>query len=326
MDRRAFVGGVAGGILSLSFAAMAQRGAKIHIGWLLIESIPSNLETFRQALKELGYVEGDNFVIEERYAGTADHFAELAAGLVRLKVDIIVATGTTAVRAAQKATATIPIVFVASDPVGAGLVTSMSHPGGNLTGLENLSGDFDAKKIQLLKDVIPSLVNLAFLNNASGQASPATQEKYWRQSETAARQLGIRLGLRLDVRTIDDIDRSFAAAAKAGAGAMLTPSSSFFHAHKERLVNAAAKSQLPTIYEHRDFVLAGGLMSYGADLREVYRGAAIFVDKILKGAKPADLPVEQPTKVLLVINHKTAKALGLTIPQSLLLRADEVIQ
>jgi putative ABC transport system substrate-binding protein len=250
----------------------------------------------------------------------------VTAELVRLKVDVIVTTGTQASLEAKKATATIPIVFVSSLVVTRGLVASLARPGGNLTGVELTSGDFDAKRVQLLKDAVPGLVNLAGLNDVSGQQGSASTQRYWQQSEVAARQLGIRLGQRLDVRTIDDVDRAFAAAAKASAGAMLTPSSSFFHAYKERVVNAAARSRLPTIYEHGDFVEAGGLMSYGSDLREVFRGAAVLVDKVLKGAKPANLPVEQATRIVLAINIKAAKALGLTIPQSLLLRADEVIQ
>ena len=305
---------------------MAQPKATIRIGWLGFLPIASNLATFRQTLKEFGYVEGENLVIEERYAVRPERYAEITADLVRLKVDVIVTTGTLASLEAKKATATIPIVFVSSLVVLRELVASLSRPGGNLTGVELTSGEFDAKRVQLLKDAIPGLVNLAALNDVSGQQGSGNGQRYWQQSEAAARQLGIQLGQRLDVRTIDDVDGAFAAASKAGAGAMLTPSSSFLHAHKERVVNAAARSRLPTIYEHGDFVEAGGLMSYGPDVRGAYRGAAVYVDKVLKGAKPANLPVELVTRIVLMINLKTAKALGLTIPQSLLLRADEVIQ
>jgi len=326
MNRRIFVRSVAGSVLAVPLAALAQPKAAIRIGWLAFLPIASNLATFRRTMKEFGYVEGENLVIEERYAVRPERYAEVTAELVRLKVDVIVTTGTQASLEAKKATATIPIVFVSSLVVTRGLVASLARPGGNLTGVELTSGDFDAKRVQLLKDAVPGLVNLAGLNDVSGQQGSASTQRYWQQSEVAARQLGIRLGQRLDVRTIDDVDRAFAAAAKASAGAMLTPSSSFFHAYKERVVNAAARSRLPTIYEHGDFVEAGGLMSYGSDLREVFRGAAVLVDKVLKGAKPANLPVEQATRIVLAINIKAAKALGLTIPQSLLLRADEVIQ
>jgi len=326
MDRRTFVGSVAGGLLALPLVAQAQPKAAVRIGWLGFLPIASNLAAFRQTLKEFGYVEGENLVVEQRYAGRAERYAEITADLVRPKVDVIVTTGTLASLEAKKATATIPIVFVSSLVVARELVESLSRPGGNLTGVEITSGEFDAKRVQLLKDAVPGLVNLAVLNDTSGQQGSANQQRYWQQTEAAARQLGIRLGQRLDVRSIDDVDGAFAAAVKAGAGAMLTPSSAFFHAHKDRLVNAAARSRLPTIYEHGDFVEAGGLMSYGPDLREVFRGAAVLVDKLLKGAKPANLPVEQATRIVLVINIKTAKALGLTVPQSLLLRADEVIQ
>ena len=326
MNRRIFVRSVAGSVLAVPLAALAQPKAAIRIGGLAFLPIASNLATFRRTMKEFGYVEGENLVIEERYAVRPERYAEVTAELVRLKVDVIVTTGTQASLEAKKATATIPIVFVSSLVVTRGLVASLARPGGNLTGVELTSGDFDAKRVQLLKDAVPGLVNLAGLNDVSGQQGSASTQRYWQQSEVAARQLGIRLGQRLDVRTIDDVDRAFAAAAKASAGAMLTPSSSFFHAYKERVVNAAARSRLPTIYEHGDFVEAGGLMSYGSDLREVFRGAAVLVDKVLKGAKPANLPVEQATRIVLAINIKAAKALGLTIPQSLLLRADEVIQ
>jgi putative ABC transport system substrate-binding protein len=326
MDRRTFVGGVAGGLLVVPLAALAQARGAVRIGWLAFLPIASNLATFRRTMKEFGYVEGENLAIDERYAGRAERSAEVTAELVRLKVDVIVATGNLASLEARKATATIPIVFVSSLVVSRGLVESLARPGGNLTGVELTSGDFDAKRVQLLKDAVPGLVNLAVLNDTSGQQSSTNQQRYWQQSEAAARQLGIRLGPRLDVRTIDDVDGAFAAAVNAGSGAMLTPSSAFFHAHKERVVNAAARSRLPTIYEHGDFVEAGGLMSYGSDLREVFRGAAVLVDKVLKGAKPATLPVEQATRIVLMINLKTAKTLGHMIPQSLLLRADEVIQ
>jgi putative ABC transport system substrate-binding protein len=326
MDRRTFVGDVAAGLLAVPLAALAQSRGVVKIGWLAFQPITSNLATFRQTLKEFGYVEGENLVIEQRYAGRVERYAEVTAELIRLKVDIIVTTGTLASLEAKKVTAAIPIVFVSSLPVARELVASLSSPGGNLTGMEITSGEFDAKRVQLLKDAVPGLVKLAMLNDTSGQLGSANQQRYWGQSEAAARQVGIQSVQRFDVHTIDEVDGAFATASKAGAGAMLTPSSSFFHANKDRLVNAAASSRLPTIYEHGDFVEAGGLMSYGPDLREVFRGAAVLVDKVLKGAKPATLPVEQVTKVVFVINQKTVKALALTIPQSLLSRADEVIR
>ena len=311
-------------------AAVAQPVPTVRIGWLAPEFKPFALESFRQALKELGWVEGGNLAIEQRYAREVDErYAALVTELVRLKVDVLVTDGTPATSAAQQATATTPIVFVAGNAVERGLVASLGHPGRNLTGLEVMSGDLNPKRIQLLKEAVPGMARLAILEDQSAvqRLGPTSTGvgRNWQGIEAACRELGLQL-TSAEVRKAADLDGAFAHAVRERAGGVLELPSAFFASQIQRIVSQAAKSGLPAIYEHREFVAAGGLMSYGPFHRGIFQRVAVYVDKILKGAKPADLPVEQPTKFELVINLKTAKALGLTIPQSILLRADEVIQ
>jgi ABC-type uncharacterized transport system, periplasmic component len=294
------------------------------------ESRPEALNPFRQALKELGWVEGGNLTIEQRYAhGDADRYRELAADLVRVKADVIVTDGSPATKGAQQATTTIPIVFVSGDPVARGFVANLSRPGGNLTGVAIITGDLIVKRIELLKQAVPGLARLAMLEDHTALRLMPQENRLggnWQSIEGAARQLGIQLTPSREVRKPDDLDGAFALAAKDRAGGVLVLASAFFSSQASRIVSLAAKTRLPAIYEHQGFVERGGLMSYGASHRDTFRRIAGYVDRILKGAKPADLPVEQPTKLDLALNLRTAKTLGLTIPQPLLLRVDQVVQ
>jgi ABC-type uncharacterized transport system substrate-binding protein len=309
-------------ILTGSLLAHAQQPAKVpRIGYLVSRSGPGpNDQAFQQGLRELGYVEGQNIVIERRWAGgNPDRLPDFAADLVRLKVDVIFAGGGT-IGEVKRATGTIPIVFMAEgDPVEAGLVASLARPGGNLTGLTVFADELAGKRLELLKEVIPRIARVAVLRHSTSEVS------HLRTTEAAAPSLRLQLQI-LEVKEPKDFDNAFRAAKKGRADALIQLPSSFLATGRKALVDLAAKSRLPAIWEHSSFADAGGLMSYGPILPELYRQAAGYVDKILKGAKPADLPVEQPTKFELVINLKTAKALGLTIPQSILIRADEVIQ
>ncbi len=280
--------------------AQLQAGKTALIGYLSLRSEPSFLdEAFRQGLRDLGYAEGQNIVIEYRWSDwSPSRVAAFAAELVGLKVDVIVSIGgSVPALAAKKATKTIPIVFLASDPVKAGVVSSLDRPGGNLTGVNILTVELNAKRLELLKDAVSGVTRVAVLANPS---NPATR------------------------RALKDLEE--AAMAKEQAKALLVVSDPMFFAQRERIVDLAAKNRLPGIFEWREFAEAGGLLSYGTNITAMHRRLATYVDRILKGAKPADLPVEQPTKFELVINLKTAKALGLKIPQSLLVRADQVIQ
>ncbi|HEV2056810.1 MAG TPA: ABC transporter substrate-binding protein [Methylomirabilota bacterium] len=283
------------------------------------------LDAFRQGLRELGWVEGQNIVIDYRYAeGRFDRLPDLAAELVRLKVDIIVAQPLPAAAAAKNATETIPIVMISggADPVGLGLIATLARPGGNVTGSSYSAGqEIGGKQLELLKKTVPKVRRVAILSNPANPGHPPMVGEL----NVAARSLGVQLQL-LEVRGPNEFDGAFAAMATERAGALLVLSDGMFNLHRTRLADLAARSRLPAAYGVREFVDAGGLMSYGPSLRDLYRRSAAYVDKILKGAKPADLPVEQPTKFELVINLKTAKALGLTIPPSLLQRADELIQ
>jgi putative ABC transport system substrate-binding protein len=321
---------VALAVLVAPVAAEAQQVPAVRIGWLAPESKPFALDPFRRTLKELGWVEGGNLTIEQRYShGVAERYQELATDLVRLKVDVLVTDGTPATRAAQQATVATPIVFVAANVVEQGFVVSLSHPGRNLTGLAILAGDLNPKRIQLLKEAVPSLARIAILEDQSALLFAPTSIRVggnWQAIEVACRRLGIQLTPVSGVRKADDLDGAFARAARERAGGVLVLPSAFFASQTQHIVSLAARSSLPAIYEHRDFVESGGLMSYGPSHRDIFRRVAAYVDKVLRGSKPADLPVEQPTKVELVINLKTAKALGLTIPQSILIRADEVVQ
>jgi len=280
-------------------------------------------DAFRQGLRELGYLEGQNLVVEYRWAdGDTARLPALAAELVRLQVDVLVTSSNPAVLAARQATSTIPIVFAASsDPVGTGLVASLAHPGGNVTGLSLVTPELSGKRLQLLRETLPRLARVALLWDA-GNVGMADRVK---ETEAAARQLGVTLHVEW-VRDLAGLDRAFTTLAQARLDAFLTTVEPFTGDHRQRIVAFAAQQRLPAMYEERDFVDAGGLMAYGPSLAANYRRAATYVDKILKGTKPSDLPVEQPTKFELVINLKTAKALGLTIPQSILIRADEVIR
>jgi putative ABC transport system substrate-binding protein len=300
------------------------------MGWLgmdLAASDPRFREAFLQGLRDLGYNEGPNLVIEYRDAeGKPERLPALAAGLVALNVDVIVAgAGTLSALAAKQATTTIPIVFpVVGDPVADGLVTSLARPGGNLTGLSAVSTELIGKLLELLKQAVPGVSRVALLLKPDA-APERTMQGYLKESDAAARALGVQLQV-VEAQGPEDFDRAFSDMSEARADALVVLGTPVFQVARQRLVDLAAKSRLPTVFSYRAFVDAGGLMSYGPSFPDMFRRAATYVDKILNGAKPADLPVEQPTKFELVINLKTAKALGLTVPQSLLARADEVIE
>ena len=317
------------GLVLAPLAAEAQQAAKVpRIGWLAVNRAP-NLhlsEAFRQGLRDLGYVEGRNVVIEYRDAeGKFERFPALAAELVALKVDVIVALSTPAALAARQATKTIPVIFVAlGDPVTSGLVTSLARPGGNVTGVSFLSPELVGKRLERLTQAVPGVGRVAVLWQP-GDVPESTAKDLRTEAEVAARALGVRLQV-VEARGPADFDRAFSAMTKAHVDALSVLPSAMLFSERGRLVDLAAKYRLPAVYPWREGADAGGLMSYGPNLPDLYRRAATYVDKILKGAKPADLPVEQPTKFELVINMKTAKALGLTIPQTLLQRADQVIQ
>jgi putative ABC transport system substrate-binding protein len=329
MDRRVFIGTLAGGLLAAPFAAEAQQAAKVaRIGYLTT-NLAANLhlrEAFLEGLRDLGYGEGRNVVIEYRSAeGKLERFPALAAELVALKVDVIVAANTRAALAAKQATRTLPIVFsTAVDPVTSGLVTSLARPGGNVTGLSNLAPELVGKCLELLKQAVPGVSRVAVLWQPGGYGE-RTEKDMLKEADVAARALGVRLQF-VEARGPENFDRAFSDMTRARANALTVLTSVIFVSERRRLVDLAAKNRLPAVYPGREFVDAGGLMAYGSDLADLNRRAATYVDKILKGAKPGDLPVEQPTKFELVINLKTAKALGLTIPPSVLGRADEVIQ
>jgi putative ABC transport system substrate-binding protein len=301
-----------------------QQGRVWRIGILDATSTnPALLEAFRKGLHELGYVEGKNLVIEYRSAdGRLERLAELAIELVRTKVDVIVPRGTNASQAAKNATATIPIVVAAvGSPVETGLVKSLSHPGGNVTGLSSVTADLTAKRLEFIKETVPGARRIGCLINRSNPDAAIGLK----QIEKEGQSRGVQLQL-LDVRKSEDLAPTFEVARKQGVDAIVVIGNSLFQPIRELIVELALKHRLPTIYPAREFVDAGGLMSYSIDYAQLYYRAASFVDKIFKGAKPADMPVEQPTKFELVVNLQAAKALDLTFPQRVLLRADEVIQ
>jgi putative tryptophan/tyrosine transport system substrate-binding protein len=328
IDRRTFLAGTGAVLLAAPRASEAQQAAKIaRIGFLTLNMAlnPQLREAFLRGLRDLGYVEGSNVVIEYRDAeGKPERLPALAAELVALKVDVIVAPPTLAALAAKQATRTLPIVFAVADPVGSGLVTSLARPGGNVTGLSQLAPELVGKCLEQLTQAVPGVSRVAALWQP-GAFGGRTEKDMLKEAEVAARALGVRLQF-VEARGPADIDRAFSDMTRARAGALTVLPSGMFNNERRRLVDLATKNRLPAVYSWREFVDAGGLMSYGVDLADLWRRAATYVDKILKGAKPADLPVEQPTKFELVINLKTAKALGLTIPPSLLQRADEVIR
>jgi putative ABC transport system substrate-binding protein len=315
-----------GGALTAARALRAQQKAMPVIG-VLGSSSPGlaapNLAAFHQGLNETGYVEGQNVAIEYRWAeGRDDRLPALAADLAGRKVDVIAPMGgTPGALAAKGATSTIPIVFVSGDPVGFGLVASLARPGGNLTGVSFLSVELSAKRLELLSELVPQAGVIALLVNPNGLGS----ERMIQDVQEAARAKGVQLHI-LKAASEGEIDAAFATLVQLQAGALVVGADSFFPSRREQLVALAARHAVPAIYEWREFAAAGGLISYGASTTGAYRQLGIYAGKMLKGAKPTDLPVEQPTRFELVINLKTAKTLRLTIPQSILARADEVIE
>ena len=329
MRRRAFLGAVTGSLLAVPLAAGAQQEAKVaRLGFLALNlaANPPLPEAFRQGLRDLGHVEGRNVVIEYRdAAGKYDRFPALAAELVAIKVEIIVVTTAPSALAAQQATSTIPIVFIGiGDPVASRLVASLVRPGGNVTGLSFLATDLVGKRLELLTQAVPGVSPVAVLWQP-GAVPERTDKDMQRETEVTARALGVRPQF-VEARGPVDFDRAFLDMTRVRAGALTVQPSAMFFNERRRLVELASKNRLPAVYTSREFADAGGLMAYGPNVADLYRRAATYVDKILKGAKPADLPVEQPAKFELVINLKTAKGLGLTIPPSLLQRVDEVIE
>jgi len=319
----------AGAILAAPLAAEAQQTTKVaRIGYLGRDIVPAPHlpEAFLQGLRDLGYVEGRSVVVEYRDAeGKSERLPALAAELVALKVDVIVAASIQPALAARQATRTLPIVFATiGDPVSSGLVASLARPGGNVTGLSSLTPELVGKSLELLKQAVPGVSRVAVLWQPGFLGERAERDSLAR-AEVAAQALGVRPQF-VEARNPADFERAFSEMSRARAGGVTVLASSMFLGERRRLVDLAAKNQLPAEYPLREFVDVGGLMSYGANVADLYRRAAAYVDRILKGAKPGDLAIEQPTKFELVINLKTAKALGLAIPQSILLRADEVIQ
>jgi ABC-type uncharacterized transport system substrate-binding protein len=327
MDRRTFVSTAAGALLVKAFPANAQPAKKVPRIGVLVPGAPATAShltaAFTQGMREHGYVDGQNVVVERRFGDNrAERISEIAAELVRLKVDVIVTSSDLGIAAVKQQTQTIPIVMAnSSDPVGTGFVASLARPGGNVTGLTGISSELSAKRLELLKEVVPGLSRVAIVWN------PDLRGAVFEYKETASAARALRLQLQaVEVNRADDFDRAFSALTTGRAEALIVVPSPLAFANRGQITSLAQKHRLPTLYGQREYVDAGGLIAYGSNLADAWRRAATFVDKILKGAKPGELPIEQPTKFELVINLKTAKALGLTIPQSLLLRADEVIQ
>jgi len=314
-------------LLALSASAQAQQPAKLpRIGFLIATSpasIASRLDAFRAGLREFGYFEGKNIIIEYRSAaGEIDRLPDLAAQLIGLKVDIIFSTGPQSTRAAKKATSTIPIIMgFDNDPVGNGFVASLAHPGGNITGLSTLAPEISGKQLELLKEIVPRLTSVA----AFGTSRQPGTTRALKESEVAAGALGLRLQF-IDIPDPKSIEGAFNDARKKRVEAAIVLNSPVFNSKRTQVTNLAIKHRLPAIYWATEFVESGGLMTYGATIIDLYRRSAAYVDKILKGAKPANLPVEQPTKFEFVINLKTAKQIGLTIPPTVLARADKIIR
>ena len=324
MDRRTFVARIAGSLLGVALTVAAQPTKIRRVGFLRTDRPPqAYIDAFEQGLRERGYTPGTNILIEYRFGdGTNADTSRLAREIVNLKVDVIVAGGGRATQVVQHVTTTIPIVMTsASDPVGTGLVASLAHPGGNTTGTSIVSWELFAKRLELLRQVLPNVSRVAVLINRYNPA-PANA---WNDALAAATTLGVTLQ-RIEVQSAADFDEAFATMGKGRAEALIVVQSTIFETSPYRIQQLATNNRIPAIYGLRTSADAGGLMSYGPNVPNLYRQAAVYVDKILRGAKPADLPVEQPTKFELVINMKTAKALGLTMPQALLLRADEVIE
>jgi putative tryptophan/tyrosine transport system substrate-binding protein len=326
MDRRAFVAVVGGSIFAAPLVAEAQQAGKAQIGYLS-GNPPSDtqeaVDAFRVKLRELGYIEEQNLSIEYRYAnGRFERLPELAADLVRLKVDVIFAFSTPGARAAKNATTSIPIVFgVVSDPLAAGLVAALTRPGGNVTGVTPNNPELSAKRVSLLKEAMPAATRMALLTNPDFPATPSMVA----EARRGAQSLGVDLQV-LEVREPAGLSKAFDAMTAGKVNALIVLPAPVFIAERQRIVALTMRSRLPAMFHLRQFVEAGGLVSYGAEYQEMFQQGAVLVGKVLKGAKPADLPVEQPWRYALAINLKTAKALGLTIPQTLLLRADQVIE
>jgi putative ABC transport system substrate-binding protein len=332
MKRREFItllgGAVAwpaallGGAVGWPLCAQAQQEGRTHrVGFLRVGQPPKSfIEGFQRGLREQGLIEGQNIAIEWGLASSVAKLPDMLAELIRHKVDVLLASGTSSVLLTKEAAGTIPVVFVAAvDPVAMGLVPGLARPSGTITGITTVAGELNGKRLELLQQLIPNLSTVAFLVRAD---SPATTE-HMKLAENATRTLGMRLQV-IAVRDQSELERAFSAA--QGAGALLIVDDSVFTAQRTKIAELALKNQLPTVYGHRDMVLAGGLMTYGPDYGDLYRHAAEHVHKILKGVKPSDLPVERPTKFEFILNLKTAKALGLEIPPTLLARADEVIE
>jgi len=325
--RREFIT-LLGGAAVWPLAARAQQMGKVpRIGYLGSSSPslePHFVEAFRQKLRELGHIEGENIAIEYRWAEGQDRrLPELATELVRLQPNVIVTAGTPGALAAMQATKTIPIVMASSgDPVGAGLVTSLARPGGHVTGFTIVGPQIEGKRLELLKEAVPELSRVAVLWNPSYPAAVS----YFNTIENAGRTLRISLDPVAEVRRANELDNAFFAIASARPRALLVVADRFLLAHRKRIVEFAVAKRLPGMFPYREYVEAGGLMSYAPSNIELFRGAATYVDKILKGAKPGDLPVQEPTKLELIVNLKTSKAIGLTVPESFLLRADELIE
>jgi putative tryptophan/tyrosine transport system substrate-binding protein len=329
-DLRLLISGLCALLLALSFPAEAQQPTKIpRVGLIRPERAgdPTGerlVDALRQGLRELGYVEGLNIALEIRwFEGKRDRLPEVASELVRLKVDVIVAGGTSVTRAAKKETSTIPIIMwgVGGDVVAEGLVASLARPGGNITGLTTLSTELSGKRLELLKETVPKASRVAVLSNPD---NPETVSRL-KETEDAAKVFGVTLQS-LKVRTLNEIESAFGATAKERTGALIVLSDALFNAHRTQITDLAIKNRLPTIYASAEFVEVGGLMSYAPNLPDLSRRSAIYVDKILKGTKPADLPVEAPLKFELVINLKAAKQIGLTVPPNVLARADRVVR
>jgi putative ABC transport system substrate-binding protein len=326
--RRRLLVAIGAGVLTTPLASLGQQQSKVaRIGYLAADSMtdnPNRVQAFRDGLHELGYVEGKNLVIEYRWAeGKFERLPGLAGELVRLPVDVIVAVGDQVIFAAKQATSTTPIVMASvGDPVGRGFIVSLARPGGNITGVSNFATTLMGKWLELLKEIIPTLSRVAVLRNA---ANP-THALFWMEAQSSGPKLGLKLQ-NVAVSSSDDLDEAFALVVMARSGAVVVlPDPLLAGVERRRIAELATRSGVPTMCTFKEQVEVGGLVSYGPDLTGNFHRAASYVDKILRGAKPAALPVEQPTKFELFLNLKTAKALGLTIPQSLLLRADEVIQ
>jgi putative ABC transport system substrate-binding protein len=329
MDRRAFIRTLSGGLLASPLAAESLQATKVwRIGFLTSGTREGagadiRIAPFTQGLRELGYIDGRNIILETRYAeGRVERFPALAAELVNLKVDVLVATSTPGALAAKQATSTIPIVMAAvGEPVEVKLIESLAHPGGNITGLSLSAPQLAAKRLDLLKQTLPKLSRVTVLWNSANQGMQAR----FQETQRGAHLLGVSIQS-IAIQSPDDFEPVFGTILKDRPESLLVLADTVTVANRQRAIEFAARNRVPAIYEVRVFVDDGGLMSYGIDMSDHYRRAAVYVDKILKGAKPADLPVQQPTKFELVINMKTAKALGLTIPPSLLQRADQVIE